>query len=99
LLTNSLFTRGIHSTTRAHKYDPCRMKVPAPAEQFVIDADGNRLGFLLDLKTYECLRDAEEELGDIRAFDTAWPQAQADLKSAKTISLSEYKAKPGSKRK
>jgi hypothetical protein len=35
------------------------MKTPVSAEQFVIDADGNRLGVLLDLKTYQRLREAE----------------------------------------
>jgi hypothetical protein len=75
------------------------MKAPTTAEQFVIDADGNRLGVLLDLKTYARLRQAEEDLADMRAFDNAWPQAQKDLQSGKTISLDEYVSKRASRRK
>jgi hypothetical protein len=69
------------------------------SEQFVTDSKGNRLGVLVDLKTYERLRQAEEDLADIRAFDAAWPQAQADLKSGKAISLAEYVSERASKRK
>ena len=41
------------------------MKTLALKEQFVTDAGGKRLGVLLDLATYERLREAEEELADI----------------------------------
>ena len=69
------------------------MKAPTANEQFVTDAKGVRVAVVLDLKRYERLLDAEEELADIRAFDSAWPQAQADLKSGKAISLDEYMSK------
>jgi hypothetical protein len=75
------------------------MKAKPAVEQFVIDSDGNRLGVLLDLRTYERLLQAEEDLADIRAFDTAIPQAEADLASGKTISLSEYTEKRAARRK
>jgi len=65
-------------------------------EQFVTDAKGKRVGVLLDVKTYEHLREAEEELADIRAYDHARPQAAADLKAGRVSSLSEYRAKRGS---
>jgi PHD/YefM family antitoxin component YafN of YafNO toxin-antitoxin module len=34
--------------------------------RYLVDAEGNRLGVLLDLETYERLMDAAEELEDIR---------------------------------
>jgi hypothetical protein len=66
------------------------MKAPAPVEQFVTDSQGNRVAVVLDIATYERLREAEEDLADIRAFDEAWPQAQADLKSGNVIDLDDY---------
>jgi len=36
-------------------------------EQFVTDADGKRVGVLLDLRAYERLREAQEELADVQA--------------------------------
>jgi hypothetical protein len=66
-------------------------------EQFLTDAKGRRVGVLLDVKTYEHLREAEEELADIRAYDVARPKAAADLKAGRFSSLSEYRAKRGSK--
>ena len=65
-------------------------------EQFVTDAKGKRVGVLLDVKTYELLLEAEQELADIRAYDGARPQAAADLKAGRFSSLSEYRAKRGS---
>jgi hypothetical protein len=47
-------------------------------EQFVTDAKGRPVGVLLDLKTYERLREAEEDLADIRAYDAARPKVTAD---------------------
>ena len=43
-------------------------------EQFVTDGKGKRVGVLLDLKTYDRLREAEEELADVRAYDAARPK-------------------------
>ena len=43
----------------------------ATKEQFVVDAEGNTTGVLLDLEYYEKLRDALEELDAIRAYDEA----------------------------
>jgi len=62
-------------------------------EQFITTADGTRLGVLLDLKTYERLREAEEELADIRAYDTARPKVLAELESGRFSTLVEYRAK------
>jgi hypothetical protein len=42
--------------------------------QFVVDAQGNRCAVLLDIKQYEELLEAQEELEAMREFD----EAQAD---------------------
>ena len=62
-------------------------------EQFVTDAHGTRIAVLLDLKTYLRLRDAEEELDDIRAYDTARPKAQRAVAAGQFSSLQEYRAR------
>ena len=63
------------------------------AEQFITDAAGNRVGVLLDLKAYERLRQAEEELADIRAYDTAQPIALADIASGQFVTLAAYRSR------
>ena len=67
-------------------------------ERFVTDAKGKRVGVLLDVETYEHLRAAEEELTDIRAYDTARPKVAADIKVGRVSSLSDYRAKRAAKR-
>ncbi len=62
-------------------------------EQFVTDAKGKQVGVLLDLKTYERLREAEEDLADIRAYDAARPKVTTELKAGKFSSLVDYRAK------
>jgi hypothetical protein len=62
-------------------------------EQFVTDAKGNPVGVLLDLKTYERLREAEEDLADIRAYDAARPKVAADLKAGHVSTLTAYRTK------
>ena len=62
-------------------------------EQFVTDANGKRVGVLLDVKTYEHLRDAEEELADIRTYDAARPQVTPDLKAGRLSTLADYRAR------
>ena len=68
-------------------------------EQFVTDAKGKRVGVLLDVKTYEHLLEAEEELADIRAYDSARPNVAADIKAGRVSSLAGYRAKRGGRRK
>ncbi len=41
------------------------------AENFVTDAQGNRIGVLLSIKDYQKLLDALEELEAIQAYDNA----------------------------
>jgi hypothetical protein len=67
--------------------------------QFVTDADGRRVGVLLDLRAYERLREAQEELADIQAYDAAVPRVQAEIASGQFVSLSAYRAKRAGKQK
>ena len=62
-------------------------------EQFVTDAQGKPVGVLLDLKTYRRLREAEEDLADIRACDTARPRVMAEIKAGQFSTLADYKTK------
>ena len=62
-------------------------------EQFVTDATGKRVGVLLDVKTYDRLREAEEDLADIRAYDAARPKVTAELKAGQFSTLADYRAK------
>ena len=69
------------------------------AEQFITDAEGNRVGVLLDLRAYERLREAEEELADIRAYDAAQPIARAEAAAGQFATLAGYRATRTQKRK
>jgi hypothetical protein len=68
-------------------------------EQFITDTKGKRVGVLLDVKTYQHLREAEEELADIRAYDAARSKVQADVQAGRVSTLSEYRIKRAAKRK
>ncbi len=71
-----------------------RMKAPALKDgRFVTDAKGKTVGVLLDMKTYERLREAEEDLADIRAYDTARPKVLAEVKAGQVSTLTEYRAR------
>ena len=69
------------------------------AEQFITGAEGKRVGVLLDLRAYERLREAEEELADIRAYDTAQPAVQAEIALGQFVTLAEYRFRRTQKRK
>ncbi len=45
-------------------------------EQYLVDAEGNRIKVVLDLADYQRLLEALEELDDLRAYDEA--KASAD---------------------
>lgn len=74
------------------------MKVLTAEEKFVTDTDGQRVGVLLDLQTYERLREAEEELSDIRAYDAARPKIAAELSAGGFSTLAGYRARRSSRR-
>lgn len=60
---------------------------------FVTDAQGKRVAVMLDLKTYQRLCEAEEELADVHAYDAARPRVAADVRAGRITSLAEYAAK------
>jgi hypothetical protein len=39
--------------------------------QFIVDESGNRTAVILDIRSYQELLEAQEELDDIRAYDVA----------------------------
>jgi len=68
-------------------------------EQFVVNSSGQRVGVLLDLPTYERLREAEDELDDIQAYDAAAPRVKAEIAKGDFITLADYKKARAAKRK
>ncbi len=64
----------------------------AKAEQFLTDAKGKRTGVVLKLETYERLREAEEELADIHAYDALRDQAHSEIAAGQFVSLTAYRA-------
>jgi hypothetical protein len=68
-------------------------------EQFIVNAAGKRVGVVLDLPTYERLREAEEELDDIQAYDAAAPRVKAEIARGDFITLTDYKKARAAKRK
>lgn len=50
-------------------------------EQFIVNASGKRVGVLLDMLTYERLRDAEEELARVKA----------EIAKGDFVTLSDYR--------
>jgi hypothetical protein len=64
----------------------------AKEEQFLTDAKGKRTGVVLDLQTYQQLREAEEELADIQAFDALHDWAHAEIAAGRFTTLTSYRA-------
>jgi hypothetical protein len=60
-------------------------------EQFLTDAKGKRTGVVLDLKTYQHLREAEEELADIQAYDALHERAHAEIAAGQFETLTSYR--------
>jgi len=67
----------------------------AKEEQFLTDAKGKRMGVVLDLQTYEHLRQAEEELADIQAYDSACDRAHSEIAAGLFSTLAGYRAGRG----
>ncbi len=61
-------------------------------EQFLTDAKGKRTGVLLDLRTYEQLREAEEELADIQTYDSLRDRAHTEIAAGQSATLTSYRA-------
>jgi len=64
----------------------------AKEEHFITDANGKRTGVVLDLKTYEQLREAEEELADIQAYDALHDRAHKEIAAGQFETLTSYRA-------
>ena len=60
-------------------------------EQFLVDARGKRTGVVLNLKTYQRLLEAEEELAEIHAYDSARPKVASDLRAGRYMTLEDYR--------
>jgi len=75
------------------------MKTLAKEEQFLTDAKGRRTGVILDLKTYEQLREAEEELADIHAYDALRDRTHSEIAAGNFTTLKSYRAGRGRKAK
>jgi hypothetical protein len=71
----------------------------AKAEQFLTDAKGKRTGVVLDLQTYEHLREAEEELADIHTYDALHDRAHSEIAAGQCATLTSYRANRGRKAK
>ena len=70
------------------------MKAVSPKkEQFIVNASGQRVGVLLDLPTYERLREAAEENADVRAYREARPIVAAEIGRGEFCTLDEYRAR------
>lgn len=80
-------------------YFACMNTVLEKKEQFIVNASGKRVGVLLDMLTYERLREAEEELDDIRAYDAAAPRVKAEIAKGDFVTLSDYRKARAAKRK
>jgi hypothetical protein len=64
----------------------------AKEEHFLTDAKGKRTGVVLNIKTYQRLLEAEEELADIHAYDSALPKIALELKAGRYATLELYRA-------
>jgi hypothetical protein len=62
-------------------------------EQFFTDANGKRTGVVLDLVTYKHLREAEEELADIQAYDALRDRAHAEIAAGQFQTVTSYRAR------
>ncbi len=67
------------------------------APQFVTDAKGRQVGVLLNLKAYQRLLEAQEELEDIAAYDAARPKVMAELAKGDFMTITEFITKHGAK--
>jgi hypothetical protein len=68
------------------------MKAGVKEEQFLTDANGKRTGVVLDLQTYEQLREAAEELADIHAYDALHERAYSEIAAGQCATLTSYRA-------
>jgi hypothetical protein len=68
-------------------------------EQFIVNASGQRVAVLLDLLTYERLREAAEENADIRSYRAAKSRVAEEIVRGEYVTLADYAGKRSRKRK
>ena len=68
-------------------------------ELFLTDAKGKRTGVVLDLSTYQRLREAEEELAEIEAYDAARPKVLSEIAAGYFTGVDEYRSSRGRRSK
>ena len=64
-------------------------------EQFLTDAEGKRTAVVMDMRTYERLREAGDELADIRAYDSTRKRAHLEIAAGQFSTLTAYRADRG----
>lgn len=68
-------------------------------EQFIVDASGERVGVVLDLNTYDRLREAAEDNADIHSYRAAKSRVAGEIARGDYVTLTDYRAKRSRKRK
>lgn len=68
-------------------------------EEFLVNATGKRVAVVLDLVTYQELRDAAEDKSDIAAYRAAKPAVDKEIATGNFTTLADYRLKRSSKRK
>jgi hypothetical protein len=67
--------------------------------QFIVDASGQRVGVLLDLQTYERLREAAEDNADLLSYRAAKSRVAVEIARGEYATLADYDSKRSRKRK
>ena len=65
----------------------------AEKEQFITDAVGHRVGVILDLATYERLREAAEDNADVRTYRSVKSKVAGEISKGEYSTLGDYRAK------
>ena len=67
------------------------MPAIAFAEQFLLDAEGKRVGVIMDIKTYERLVEAAEDQRDAEAYGRVAEEAARDLAAGECINVEQMR--------
>ena len=59
--------------------------------EFVTNTHGKRIAVLLDVRSYSRLKEAAEDLADIRAYDKARPRIMAEVKRGQFVTLAQHR--------
>jgi hypothetical protein len=73
--------------------------VLAAKEQFIVDASGQRVGVVLDMPTYEQLRETAEDNLDVRAYRAAKTRVAGEIARGEYTTLGDYRTKRSRKAK